>query len=548
MELIAEPVETFPYDISLPDYILQRAEQFGQKPALIDDTSGRSYTYRQLVDNVTRCSNGLAELGLGSQDRLCLFVPNCIEFPVVLLATLRLSASCVPVNSMCTKYELYDLISDCEPRMIVTSVDRLDRVNYAIKQLPAADNIKVITITEHPGYTCVESLFKSAGGKCEKRSAAARPFDSRANVATICYSSGTTGRPKGCMQRHYSYIANARSYMRKSYPSNNDDVSRACDDVTIASLPMFHAWGTLAFIAYSLSVGQQVVVMSKFDASSYLQLVHKYQATLLYVVPPLLVSLLRNADTDRLRQLMSSVRRIVSSAVALNDSIAQKFQTILPRVDLCQAYGLTETALVTSMSPGGWKYGSSGKLFDIFSAKIVDAETGKTLGVNENGELLVKSPSVFIGYWKSPQITSCSFDADGWFRTGDFAHFDADGELFVVDRVKDLIKYKGYQVAPIELESVLLMVPDVIDAAVVGIKDDNVGEIPCAFVVLRNVNVKVDDILAFVDERVSPYKRLRGGVRVIDEIPRTASGKIIRRQLIANYNKPVQRDATQAKL
>jgi acyl-CoA synthetase (AMP-forming)/AMP-acid ligase II len=532
--------EGFQPNLLLHDYILSRAKWFGDRPALIDDVGERVYSYTDLIEHVTNCSANLASLGLGPGDRLCLLLFNCIELPVIFLATLKLAAIVVPISALSTKFELSDMIKDCAPKIFVTTADRIGVFDEAVDGLTEAErsNIKLIIVGEHShGYTTFESLLlKSPTSSSSSSAVEDGELDGRNVISSIFFSSGTTGKSKGCMHNHYTLISDSRAYFRSLYPGKPlDDLNVFPDyEVTVASQSMSHALGVVSYLCLGLSRGWKFVVLPKFDPTEYLRLAHKYKATLMIAVPPLLSDLMMSVSKERVRQCLSSVRTIMTAAVSLSDFLAHKIVDTLPDVQLLQGYGMTELFLTTLCPPGPFKFGSSGRTLDNFVTKIVDEETRRTLGPYEDGELLVKSSfCVFRGYWNNPQATRDSFE-DEWFKTGDFGHFDAEGDLFIVDRLKELLKIElGFQVSPTEMEGILMKHPDVVDAAVYGLKDARHGDLPRALIVPRRPldEEAVEEIHAFVNERVSVYKRLTGGIGLTDKIPRNATGKILRRML-----------------
>ena len=291
-------------------------------------------------------------------------------------------------------------------------------------------------------------------------------------------------------------------------------------------LPFFHIYGMVVIMNLSLYVGATVVTMLRFDLEQFLQTMEKYRITYANVVPPIVLALAKNPLVDNYD--LSCLRTIFSGAAPLGANVAQAASMRLS-CEVKQGYGLTETSPVTHAARTGTAAGI-GPPIPNTEAKIVDVTTGTELGPNQEGEICVRGPQVMQGYLNRPDATAAMIDGHGWLHSGDVGYADADGCFFVVDRVKELIKYKGLQIAPAELEAVLLAHPSVADAAVVPLADDEAGQVPKAFVVLKS-EVTADQLMGFVAERVAPYKRLRR-LQVIDQIPRSASGKILRRLLV----------------
>jgi acyl-CoA synthetase (AMP-forming)/AMP-acid ligase II len=301
------------------------------------------------------------------------------------------------------------------------------------------------------------------------------------------------------------------------------------EDTTIAFLPFFHIYGLTAIALLGLWSGATLVVVPKFELEPYLNLIERYRATFLHVVPPVVVALAKHPSIDG--HDLSSVRTLFSGAAPLGADVTQQCTRRIGCV-LQQGYGLTETspaAIVTSQDPAQIKPGSIGVPVASTEIRVVDADTGRDLAPGEDGEIWIRGPQVMRGYFKRPDDTRAALDADGWFRSGDIGHADADGDFFIVDRLKELIKYKSMQVPPAELEAVLLSHPAVADAAVVPLADADAGEVPRAFVV-RKAAATPEELMAYVAEHVASYKKVRR-LEFVDSIPKSPSGKILRRLL-----------------
>jgi len=279
----------------------------------------------------------------------------------------------------------------------------------------------------------------------------------------------------------------------------------------------------------TLAAGATVVTMPRFDLAEFLRLHQEHRITRAYVAPPIAVALAKHPIVDDYD--LSDLEQIFSGAAPLSAELALETGARLD-CEVVQGYGMTELSPVSHLTPSGqYKPGSVGVTAPNTETMIVDPETGKALGLGEDGEVWVRGPQVMAGYLNNPEATASTIDADGWLHTGDIGHVDEDGHLYIVDRLKELIKYKGFQVAPAELEAMLLTHPAIADAAVIGRPDDEAGEIPVGFVVLKDgQDASEDEILAFVADHVATFKRL-GSVTFVDEVPKSASGKILRRLL-----------------
>ncbi|MCA1604988.1 MAG: AMP-binding protein, partial [Acidobacteria bacterium] len=337
------------------------------------------------------------------------------------------------------------------------------------------------------------------------------------------YSSGTTGLPKGVELTHRNFVANIHQ-VDPVLPIDEDQV-------LLAVLPFFHCYGQQVIMNTGLARGATIVSLPRFDLEEFLQTAQDRKVTRLYLVPPIILALAKHPIIDNYD--LSSVEMILSGAAPLGRELQE---TVEKRLDcrVTQGYGLTETGPVTNAVPLDWdpKSGSAGPLVPNTAAKIVDVATGNELGPNERGEICLRGPQIMKGYLSNPEATAHTIDEDGFLHTGDIGYIDDDGYFYIVDRLKELIKYKGFQVPPAELEALLLTHPGISDAAVIGVPDEAAGELPKAFVARGDEGLTDSDIMDFVASKVAPHKKIRL-VEFIDEIPKAPSGKILRRVLIA---------------
>jgi acyl-CoA synthetase (AMP-forming)/AMP-acid ligase II len=345
-------------------------------------------------------------------------------------------------------------------------------------------------------------------------------------IAVMPYSSGTTGFPKGVMLTQRNIIAQCLSIDAVS----DGDVVIAGSNI-VAVLPFFHIYGIMAFMTFGLVRGATLITMPRFDLEQYLELARRYEVPMLHVVPPILLALAKYPGELRLPKL----RAVLAGAAPLGAELAAEF-TRRSGALVYQVYGMTEVSGAThigSTDPARNKPGSIGALIGNVRARLVSTETGRDVAPGERGEVWVDGPSVMAGYFENPEATAETIDAEGWLHTGDIGYIDADGDFFLVDRVKELIKYKGVQVAPAELEALMLQHEAIADVAVYPLADEEAGEIPKAAVVLKpGHTVTAEALIQFVQEQVSPHKRVRA-IKFVDQIPKSASGKILRRVLVA---------------
>ena len=502
-------------DVPLHRFVLAKAAALGQKPALIDGASGRTLTYAQLADAVERLAAGLAGYGFRKGDVLGLFAPNCPEFPLVLYGVLAAGGVVTTVNSLSTVQDLQFQLRNAGARLLVTVPPFLDRA------LPAAELAgveRVFVLGEAPssaGAIPLSALLAATGP------APAVDFEPARDLATLPYSSGTTGFPKGVMLTHRNLVANLVQ------TATLHPVVEA--DRIVAVLPFFHIYGLQVVLNLGLCAGATLVTLPRFELEAFLQLLQQQRITRAFVVPPIVLALAKHPLVDRYD--ISSVTAMMSGAAPLDAEL----ETACARRVGCrivQGYGLTEASPVTHANPydpGEPRPGTVGHLLPNTECRIVDPGGGVDVAPGEDGELWIRGPQVMRGYLNNAEATAAMLDREGWLHTGDIGHADADGYFTIVDRLKELIKYKGFQVAPAELEAVLRSHPAVADAAVIPLADDECGEVPKAFVVLRG-DASPADLMAYVAERVAPYKKIRA-LELIDAIPKSPSGKILRRVL-----------------
>ena len=501
-------------DVPLAGFVLSRARELGDKPALIDGPSGRVLTYERLAAGVERAAAGLAKRGFGKGDVFAILSPNVPEYAVAFLAVASVGGAVTTVNPLCAADELAGQLRDSGASYLLTVPPFLGTARRAADAVGVQE---VFVFGEAEGATPFADMLAGDGR------APAVAIDPREDVVALPYSSGTTGRPKGVMLTHRNLVACLRQ--------TDGLLPTRGDDTVLAVLPFFHTYGLVVIMLLSLHKGATIVTMPRFDLEGFLGLVQDHRVTLGYLVPPIVLALARHPIVDRYD--LSSLRRIVSAAAPLGIEVERECAERLG-VPVLQAFGMTETSpgisVAPSDDPARVKPGSVGPLVPNTEGRIVDPATAEDLAAGEEGELRVRGPQVMKGYLNRPDATAAVIDADGWLRTGDLCRADEDGYLYVVDRLKELIKYKGFQVAPAELEAVLLSHAKVADAAVVGSPDEEAGELPKAFVVAKE-DPTAEEILSFVAERVAPQKKVRK-VEFVGEIPRSPSGKILRRVLI----------------
>src|SRR4051812_37512002 len=502
--------------VPLPGYVLHRAGDLADKPALIDGPTGRTLTYGQLDQGVRALAGGLVARGFAPGDTLALMAPNMPEYAVVFHGVAFAGGVITTINPTYTEREVHHQLLDAGARLLVTIPLFLET---ALKAAEGTSVEAVHVLGAEAGAP------PPGGGRPVARLPGAPPAEQvpvdADDVVALPYSSGTTGTSKGVMLTHRNLVANVAQVL---VPADLRE-----DEKIIAVLPFFHIYGMQVLMNTGLRAGATVITMPRFDLEQFLRLHQDYGITRSFVAPPIVLALAKHPLVDQFD--LSALEQVFSGAAPLSAELAEEAGKRL-NAEGVQGYGMTEMSPVSHLTPPGYyKPGSVGVTSPNTEIRIVDPASGEDLGIDEDGELWVRGPQVMKGYHNNPEATAITLDEDGWLRTGDIAHIDDDGHVYVVDRLKELIKYKGFQVAPAELESLLLTHPAVADAAVIGLPDEEAGEIPVGYVVLKpGTEASAEDIQAYVAEQVATYKQLRR-VELTDAIPKSASGKILRRVL-----------------
>ncbi len=506
------PDVTIP-EVSLTDFIFSSTQQIKDKPALIDGPSGRVLTYGQLEDAVRRVAASLAQRGFKKGDVLGIFSVNCPEYGVLFHAVAMLGGINTTLNPLYTAEEAAAQLKNAGAKILVTAPPFIEKAREAAE---AAHIEELFVFGEAEGAQPFASLLESDGNPPKVE------INPREDLVALPYSSGTTGLPKGVMLTHYNLVANMRQMDGLDYFHRYD--------ILLCVLPLFHIYGLVVVLNMGLHLGATIVTMPRFDLEQFLGTIQKYRVTLSHIVPPIVLKLAKDPVVDNYD--FSTLKTIFSGAAPLGADLTRECITRIG-CSIRQGYGMTETSPVTHSSPvdaSKMKLGSIGPPAPNTECKLVDPATGAELGPNQEGEVCVRGPQVMTGYLNNLEATARTIDTDGWLHTGDIGYADDDGHFYIVDRVKELIKYKGFQIAPAELEAVLVTHPAVADAAVIPFPDDEAGEVPKAFIVLKS-EASPDVIKAYVAARVAPYKKIRE-IEFIDQIPKSLSGKILRRVLV----------------
>jgi acyl-CoA synthetase (AMP-forming)/AMP-acid ligase II len=498
-------------DMSITERVFEGLGDDPDRAIAIDGPTGREMTVGQFVGGIKALAGGLNQRGFGKGACVAIMAPNLPEYFVVFHGVAWAGGTITTVNPTYTAHEVHHQLVDAGATLLITVAPFLDTAREAIQ---GSNVTEIYVIGETPG---VPSLTGLMGPPQDSQS----PVDFASHVVALPYSSGTTGLPKGVMLTHRNLVANVDQTLVAAELGE--------DELAVAFLPFFHIYGLQVLLNMHLAVGAGLVTMPRFDLEQYLGLCEKYRTPRLWVVPPVAIALAKHPMVDRFD--LSAVRQMNSGAAPLGGDVAAAVGHRLNCI-ATQGYGMTELSPVSHLTPlDAPRAGSSGVTAANTECRIVDTESGTDAAPGGTGELWVRGPQVMKGYLNNPEATAATIDRDGWLHTGDVGHFDSDGYLYVTDRVKELIKYKAFQVAPAELEAELLTHSDIADVAVIGVPDDEAGEVPMAFIVpAPDAHPTLSDIQGYLEGRLSHYKQVRR-MEIVDEIPKSASGKILRRVL-----------------
>jgi acyl-CoA synthetase (AMP-forming)/AMP-acid ligase II len=503
--------------------VLAAAGRLGDRPALVDGPSGTTVSYRLLAERVKGVAAGLAATGFRPGDVLALWAPNLPQWAGVALGAMAAGGSVTGASPACTERELATQLADAGASVLVT----VPSLVPAARSAAAASGVRqVVVLGQAEGATPILDLL--AGGR--HAPGPDPPLDPATAVALLPFSSGTTGLPKGVELTHANLVTSVRQVAAGL---------RVGEDDTLLAVPPFsHVMGFVVTLAVPLAAGATVVTMPRFDPGRFLELLQRHRVTVLVGAPPMLRVLTGHQAADGTD--LGSLELVVCGGAALSAAAQEALAERLPGTVVGQAWGLTETSvgLTVPDRAGGSVPGTVGRVMPNTELRVVDPASGRDLGPGQAGELLARGPQVMAGYRGRPGATAAMLGGDGWLRTGDLGLVDAGGNVVIVDRLKELIKVRGHQVAPAELEALLGAHPAVADAAVLGRQDPDDGEVPVAVVVPRpGADPDPSELLAWVAERVAPHKRLRA-LRFADAIPRTPSGKLLRRALHGQDRQP----------
>jgi acyl-CoA synthetase (AMP-forming)/AMP-acid ligase II len=522
-ELYADPSGRFVHDV-----VLQSCQRNAGKTALIDTSCDRRFTFAEYGSLVESLARGLVSAGLAPGEVVGIFLPNSWEFAITYHAATLAGGIPTLLNPSYREREIRYQLENSGATFLISDAPLLENANLA--ELPG---LRRVFATRHQRAGCDDfaTLLRPAFGRTSGNTSAKLPEareDSRLSIAALPYSSGTTGLPKGVMLSHYNLVTNVYQVL------GPNAAPLTPDDIMLCFLPLYHIYGLTVALTLSLTLGSTLVLVPRFDLQKLCALLVQEGITMLPMVPPAINAFCQAVEAGIFPK-NHKVRWIKSGAAPLAPELARRL-TDLTGILVNQGYGMTEASPVTHVGylapPEMNRPASVGQPLALTECRILDLE-GNEVAPGEQGELAMRGPQIMLGYWKDPQATAAAL-RDGWYFSGDIVRTDADGFYYVLDRSKEMIKYKGFPVAPAEVESVLLEHPAVRDCGVVAKPDLAAGEIPCAFVILRDgftpSTAMETELCGFVADRLAHHKQPRE-IRFVDVVPRTPSGKILRREL-----------------
>ncbi|KAL1812654.1 hypothetical protein ACET3Z_022719 [Daucus carota] len=513
-----------PKHLPLHSYCFENISKVSDKACLINGATGETFSYAQVELISRRVASGLNKLGIHQGDTMMILLPNTPEYFFAFLGASYRGAVSTMANPFFTSPEVIKQLKASQAKLIITQACYVEKVkDYAVE-----NNITVVCIDEAPNG-CLHFTTLMEADEAEMPEVVIDSDD----VVALPYSSGTTGLPKGVMLTHKGLVTS----VAQQVDGENPNLYIHSEDVMICILPLFHIYSLNAVLCCGLRAGATILIMQKFDIVPFLELIQKYKVTIGPFVPPIVLAIAKSPVVDNYD--LSSVRTVMSGAAPLGKELEDAVRAKFPNAKLGQGYGMTEAGPVLAMclafakEPYEIKSGACGTVVRNAEMKIVDPETHASLPRNQSGEICIRGDQIMKGYLNDPESTKTTIDEEGWLHTGDIGFIDEDDELFIVDRLKEIIKYKGFQVAPAEIEALLLTHPTISDAAVVPMIDEKAGEVPVAFVVRLNGSTTTEEeIKQFVSKQVVFYKRVFR-VFFVDAIPKSPSGKILRKELRA---------------
>ncbi|KAI3921200.1 hypothetical protein MKW92_052811 [Papaver armeniacum] len=506
-------------DIPLHRYCFENISEFNDKPCLITGSNGKIYSYHETHLLCQKTAAGLSKLGVKKGDVIILLLHNCPEFVFSFLGASMLGAVSATPNPAYFGPDIYEQIDHSKIKLIITESQYVQKIRDIEKYV-------LIATIDDPPQNCMHFSVISSANETEISPVTLEPE----NPVSFPYSSGTTGFPKGVILTHKSIISNVAQLV----DGDNPNLYLESNDVVLCALPLFHMFAML-FSLCSLRAGAGILLLQNFEIGSFLKLIQKYRVSVAPIVPPIVVELAKNPMAGSSE--LSSIRAFLSGGAPLGKQLHEELKCKVPQAIVGQAYGMSEggpalaVSLVFAKQPLPSKFGSSGHIVRNAEMKIINPVTGSSLARNQSGEICARGPQIMKGYLNDGTMNT--IDEEGWLHTGDIGYIDNDDEIFIVDRVTELISFKEFKIAPAEIEALLLSHPSIDAAAVVSQDDPVAGEAVVAFVVQSDGDdLTEDQVKEFVAKQVEVYKRPHK-ILFIDAIPVSPTGKILRKELRA---------------
>lgn len=520
-----------PADVTITDFVFRDVAKNADKIALVEGPSDAQLSFKELWQIVRRTAAGLQKKGMQKGDVVAVWAPNSIGYVVAFHAIIAGGGTVSTLNPIYTASEVAHQLENAGAKFLMCDPAFLPRMKEARPKCSSLQQVYVMGDAKVEEFESIKSLQVDADP-------IPVPINPQEDVAVLPYSSGTTGLPKGVMLTHYNIVANLCQL-----GSSPTVLGITGDDTLLAVLPFYHIYGMVVIMNLGIVVGAKIVTIPAFEPEMYMTLLKRHGVTVAHVAPPLVQFLAKSPAVDA-HMPFPKLRQLFSGAAPLGvDLSLQAKERLGAHVEVSQGYGMTEMSPVSHCDPpSGSKLGSIGRLVPNMECKIVDPETGKEQPVGteeQRGELWLRGPNIMKGYHRNEKATAETIDSDGFLHTGDIGYVDSDGCYFVVDRLKELIKSKGFQVAPAELEALLVKHPEVSDAAVIGAPAEKYGgregdgEVPKAFVILQaGAKLTQAGLADWLAPQVTAYKRISAAaIDFVDSVPKSPSGKILRKDL-----------------
>ncbi|KAM7269038.1 hypothetical protein ACFE04_024535 [Oxalis oulophora] len=514
------PSVDVPDNVTLPEFVLSGAELYSDKVAFVEVLTGKSYTYAQVVRDTRRFTKALRSLGMRKGGVVIVLLPNVAEYGIIALGIMAAGGIFSGANPAAHPSEIKKQAEVADAKLIVTDGATYEKVKGL--QLPV-----IVLGEERIGGAINWNDLLEAGERAGDKSNNEEILQT--DLCALPFSSGTTGVSKGVMLTHRNLVANLCSTLF----SVSDEMIGAV--TTLGLIPFFHIYGIVGICCSTLRNKGKVVAMNRFELRTFLNALITQEVNFAPIVPPIILALVKNPIVAEFDLSKLKLKAVMTAAAPLAPELLNAFETKFPGVQVQEAYGLTEHSCITLThgdplkGHGIAKKNSVGFILPNLEVKFIDPDSGKSLPKNTPGEICVRSHCVMLGYYNNQEETARTIDENGWLHTGDIGYIDDDGDIFIVDRIKEIIKFKGFQVAPAELEAILLTHPSVQDAAVVPLPDEEAGEIPGACVVIeKGAKESEDEIMNYVAANVAHYKKVRV-LQFVESIPKSPSGKIMRR-------------------